>query len=85
MAYCAGAEGIVVIFIEVDDSTDTYDRMAAEMPEHSGEADPGWHRTPQLADSDGLVVVDLWPSEEAFGQFAQERIGPLAQKHGMGR
>ena len=84
MAEGAGAEGNVVILIEVDDSTDTYDRMAAEMPEHRGEAEPGWHLHSAAADSDGLVVFDMWPSEEAFGQFAQEKVGPLAQKHGMG-
>lgn len=79
-------EGNVLILIEVDDtSTDVYDRMAAEMPEHTGgPANYPWAMHSVAADGSGLVVADLWPSEEAFGQFAQQRIGPIAQEHGMG-
>jgi heme-degrading monooxygenase HmoA len=82
----SAAEGNVLILIEVDDtSTDVYDRMAAEMPEHAGDASSyPWQMHSAATDGSGIVVVDLWPSEEAFGQFAQQRIGPAAQKHGMG-
>jgi heme-degrading monooxygenase HmoA len=79
-------EGNVLILIEVDDtSTDVYDRMAAEMPEHTGDpANYPWAMHSVATDGTGIVVADLWPSEEAFGQFAQQRIAPSAQKHGMG-
>jgi hypothetical protein len=82
----SAAEGNVLILIEVDDtSTDVYDRMAAEMPEHSGDAgDYPWRIHSVATAGGGFVVADLWPSEEAFGRFAEQRIGPAAQKHGMG-
>jgi hypothetical protein len=79
-------EGGVLILIEVDDTgTDVYDRMAADMPEHTG--DPSgypWRMHSVASTGTGFVVADLWPSEEAFGQFAQQRIGPAAQTHNMG-
>jgi heme-degrading monooxygenase HmoA len=80
------AEGNVLILIEVDDtSIDVYDQMVADMPEHTGDAsDYPWQMHSGATNGDGFVVVDLWPSEEAFGQFAGQRIGPAAQKHGMG-
>jgi hypothetical protein len=82
----SAVEGNVLILIEVDDtSADVYDRMAAEMPEHTGDpANYPWAMHSVAADGTGIVVADLWPSEEAFGEFAQQRIAPLAQKHGMG-
>ncbi len=79
-------EGNVLILIEVDDtSTDVYDRMAADMPEHTG--DPSgypWLQHSVATDGSGFVVADVWASEEAFGRFAEQRIGPAAQKHSMG-
>ncbi len=82
----SAAEDNVLILIEADDtSTDVYDRMAAEMPEHAGDSSGyPWHMHSVATDGTGIVVADLWPSEEAFGQFAAQRIGPAAQKHGMG-
>jgi heme-degrading monooxygenase HmoA len=82
----SGTEGNVLILIEVDDtSIDVYDQMAAEMPEHTGDASGyPWLQHSVATDGDGFVVADVWPSEEAFGQFAQQRIAPAAQKHGMG-
>jgi hypothetical protein len=80
------AEGNVLILIEVDDtSTDVYDRMAAEMPEHAAAAaDYPWLQHSVAVNGSGIVVADVWPSEEAFGGFAEQRIGPAAQKHSMG-
>jgi hypothetical protein len=33
--------------------------------------------------NDGIRVVDVWDSKEAYEQFAQERIGPLTQEVGI--
>jgi heme-degrading monooxygenase HmoA len=76
----------VLILIEVDDTgTDVYDRMAADMPEHTGDpANYPWAMHSVASDGDSIVVADLWSSEEAFGEFAEQRVGPLGQKHGMG-
>ena len=32
---------------------------------------------------DGIRVVDVWESEEAFNAFAQEKIGPITQEVGV--
>jgi hypothetical protein len=31
----------------------------------------------------GWRVIDVWETQEAFDRFAQAKILPLAQKHGM--
>ncbi|MGH3733109.1 MAG: hypothetical protein ACRDVC_07020 [Acidimicrobiales bacterium] len=31
----------------------------------------------------GFVATDVWESQEAFGKFAEERVGPLTQKAGF--
>lgn len=81
----AGESGVLILIEVEDTSTDVYDKMAADMPEHSADAsNRPWHMHSVATDGNGLVVADLWASEEAFGAFAQERIGPAAQKHGMG-
>lgn len=30
--------------------------------------------------ADGAVVAEVWTSEEAFGAFAQNKLGPASQK-----
>ena len=32
---------------------------------------------------DGIRVVDVWESREAFDRFAQEKIGPITQEVGI--
>jgi heme-degrading monooxygenase HmoA len=74
----------VVMLIELEGTTDTYDKMRAEMPAHEGDGrnHPAYSHTVAI-DGDKLVVVDLWASPEAFQQFAEEQIGPAAAKHGV--
>jgi heme-degrading monooxygenase HmoA len=79
------SEGNTLILIEVEDATtDDYDAMASSMPAHAKDG-PGHPGHIHIAASDGssLLVADLWPSPEAFGQFAQEQVGPAAQKAGV--
>jgi hypothetical protein len=33
---------------------------------------------------DGLLVVDVWESEQAFDEFAREQIIPFTQEVGLG-
>jgi hypothetical protein len=33
---------------------------------------------------DGLLVVDVWESDEQFERFSEEQIGPFTQQVGMG-
>ena len=78
------SEGNVLILIEADATTDDYDAMRATMPSHAedGPGHPG-HVHIAATDGDSVIVADLWPSPEAFGQFAQEEVGPAAQKVGL--
>jgi heme-degrading monooxygenase HmoA len=79
------SEGNTLILIEVEGATtDDYDAMAGSMPAHAADG-PGHPGHVHIAASDGksLVVADLWPSPEAFGQFAQEQVGPAAAKAGV--
>jgi heme-degrading monooxygenase HmoA len=76
------SQGNTLILIELEGATtDDYDAMAAEMPAHAADG-PGHPGHVHIAGSDGktLYVADLWPSAEAFGQFAQEQVGPAAAK-----
>ncbi len=78
-------EANVLILLELPDAdTAAYDRMTADMPGHATTdgAHPA-HDHVAAVDGDTLVVADIWPSMEAFGQFADEEIGPAAGKHGV--
>src|SRR3954452_6996056 len=81
-----GPEPNVIILIDADGlTTDQYDQMASRMPAHAdGGSDGPWFSHTAAKKDGGVVVADLWDSAEAFGQFAQEQIGPAAQEAGMG-
>jgi hypothetical protein len=79
------SEGNTLILIEVEGATtDQYDQMRSSMPAlaEDGSGHPV-HVHIAAKDDKSLLVADLWPSPEAFGQFAQEQIGPAAQKVGV--
>ena len=80
----AAGEGNVLILVEVPDaSTDDYDAMARSMPSHADDGHQPWHLHTAATDGENVVVVDMWASEEAFGQFAQDEIVPAAQQAGV--
>lgn len=71
--------GVLVIIEIAGMTTDDYDRMTADMGAHAGDGS----NHPSVshvagAGEDGLVVVDVWGSEEEFGRFVQEQIAPRA-------
>lgn len=70
----------VVMIAEIDGmTTDDYDRMTGDLDAHG--ADGSRHPSvSHIAATDGetLVVVDVWESEEAFGQFADSELAPRA-------
>jgi heme-degrading monooxygenase HmoA len=35
------------------------------------------------SDGNGLVIVDVWESEDAFGRFYEERLGPALEQTGV--
>jgi quinol monooxygenase YgiN len=70
----------VVMIAEIEGmTTDDYDRMTDDLEAHGGDgsAHPA---VSHIAATDGetLVVVDVWESEEAFGQFAESELAPRA-------
>jgi heme-degrading monooxygenase HmoA len=80
------AEPGVIAIIEVENfGTDDYDRMGEHIDAH---ADPKNHpvvaHVAAVTEDGGLLVVDVWESPEAFAAFAQEQMGPAAEKVGLG-
>jgi hypothetical protein len=76
----SGAAAGVIMILEIDGMTaDDYDQLTAEMGAHAGDGSnhPSVSHVAAIGDS-GLVVVDVWGSEEEFGRFAQEEIAPRA-------
>jgi hypothetical protein len=81
------APGALVI-LDIEELTpEMYDEMAQAMPAHA-EGGPGHPAVIHVAATKpdgGMVVVDLWESPEAFGQFAQDQIAPAGEKAGIGQ
>jgi heme-degrading monooxygenase HmoA len=76
----SGTEANVLVVIDFDVSTDVYDAMAATMDAHkgAGENHPAVSHVAGVKDGGGMLIVDVWESPEAFGEFAQSQIGPAA-------
>ena len=62
---------------------DQYDQVIELMGLQSGQAPPNaiFHWVAET--DDGLRVVDVWETKEAYEQFAQEQIGPYSQQVGV--
>ena len=61
-----------------------YDRVMELMGLDQGDSSPDgavFHWV--SATDDGIVVVDVWESDEQFNKFAEEQIGPYTQEVGM--
>jgi len=61
-----------------------YDEVISLMgftPGGAGAPEALFHWVAQTAD--GIKVVDVWKSREAFDAFAQEKIGPLTAQVGI--
>jgi heme-degrading monooxygenase HmoA len=77
----------ILMIIELDDlGTDDYDRMVAGMDAHVGDAGghPAVSHTAARTDDGGVLVVDVWESPEAFGEFAESQVGPAGAAVGLG-
>lgn len=73
----------VLAIVELEGATtDDYDRLAAEMPdEHTDGSHPA-HEHVAAANGEMLIVVDQWPSVEAFNAFVGSRVGKAAETTG---
>jgi hypothetical protein len=75
----------VLMFMEVPGATTAqYDRVNEIMGIHGDDDEPDalLHHV-AAADADGLVVVDVWESEEALGKFFDERLGAALAQAGI--
>jgi hypothetical protein len=75
-----GEAANVIAELHVDAGSDVYDQMASEMPSHQGDASqaPFFSHAAAVTGTGKLHVIDLWPSPEAFGAFAEAEIAPVA-------
>ena len=63
---------------------DQYDEVLKRMGLASGQATPPGALFHWVTKTDeGLCVVDVWESREAFDKFSTEHIGPITQAVGM--
>ncbi len=61
-----------------------YDQVVDKMGfRPGGTGGPGglFHWVTQTGD--GIRVIDVWKSKEAFEKFSQEKIGPITQEFGI--
>jgi hypothetical protein len=73
----------VALILDFKDGTlDQYDQVIEKM-DLGGQVpdDAQFHWV--TATDDGIRVVDVWDSREAFDKFAEEKIGPLTAEVGM--
>lgn len=81
----AGTTAGAMVVIEVTGfTTDSYDRMASSLEAHAGDQSnhPAVQHVAAVTD-DGMLVVDVWESPEAFAAFAESQVGPAAAAAGM--
>jgi hypothetical protein len=75
----------VAIVMDWDEgSLDQYDEVIGKMglsAGGTGPADSVFHWVAK--NGDGIRVVDVWATREAFDAFAQEQIGPLTAEAGL--
>ena len=61
-----------------------YDRVMELMGLDQGDRSPEGAVFHWVAPTDnGLIVVDVWESDEQFNKFAEEQIGPYTQQVGI--
>jgi hypothetical protein len=65
-------------------STDQYDQVIQKMGlRQGGEMPPGGISHFVSPTGDGLLIIDVWESREAYENFATEQIGPYSQEAGI--
>ena len=65
-------------------TVDQYDQIIEKMGLTPGGSTPAGAISHWAAKTDdGLRVVDVWETREAYDRFAQEKIGPYSQEAGI--
>ena len=65
-----------------DGTTEQYDQVIEKM-DLGGRAPESAHYHWVAQTEDGLLVVDVWETPEAFQAFAEEKIQPLSEEVGL--
>jgi hypothetical protein len=75
----------VLMLLEWNDTPfEAYERVN-EIMGISGDADapPGLIEHVACVDGSGIVIADVWESEDALGRFFEERLGPALEEAGL--
>jgi hypothetical protein len=75
----------VLMLLEWNDTAfEAYERVN-EIMGISGDADapPGLIEHVACVDGSGMVIADVWESEDALGRFFEERLGPALEEAGL--
>ena len=75
---------VMMIMDAPDGTTDEYDRTNEIMGLSGDENAPeGLIQHLAASDGNGLLIVDVWESEDAFGRFYEARLGPALEQAGL--
>ena len=74
----------VLMIVEVPGGTiDMYDQLNQEMGVGADNLPEGCLSHTAAFSDEGVIVADVWESAEAFQRFAEQQLGPAAQKTGL--
>src|SRR5256714_13168110 len=75
---------VMMIMDAPEGTTEEYDRTNEIMGLRGDEDAPeGLIQHVAASDGNGLLVVDVWESEDAFGRFYEQRLGPALEQAGV--
>lgn len=81
-----GTTAGVLMIADVEGLTaDMYDSMTEAMEEHEphGPGHPAAHHIAAVKENGDVLVIDIWESPEAFGEFAKAQIAPAGEGAGL--
>jgi hypothetical protein len=73
----------VAIEMHFKATPEQYDKVIELMGLTSGGIPPGGIFHWAAKTDDGMRIVDVWESREAFDRFSEEQIGPFSQQVGI--
>jgi hypothetical protein len=76
---------VAIVMDWAEGTLEQYDEIIGKMgfePGGTGPPSSVFHWVAK--NGDGIRVVDVWETREAFDAFAQDQIGPLTQEAGLG-